>query len=194
MFEALSPDSWIPEIPGDHPALNLFSLYRGSNYVDLKDFSIEFAFPLSVRCAGEDVYADLLVVVDVGNGPTTQSPHFNAPPAVRLDLSLTLNGITYQASAIDSVFEDVMISLQKSLPSNVHLRCCFGCAFSDYSVYGNQFFGSMMCFRNLKPEYLRVQNKSQYLGVMDDERVVTVRETHYCPEFEVRVPGTGYRG
>jgi hypothetical protein len=51
----------------------------------------------------------------------------------------------------------------------------------------------MMCFKNLKNEYLKVTSKDEFWSVHDRfDRLV--QETYLCPEFSRRVPGTGYRG
>ncbi len=51
----------------------------------------------------------------------------------------------------------------------------------------------MMCFRNLKSEYLKVKSKTDFWSVHNHyDRMV--QETYLCPEFERRVLGTGYRG
>ena len=56
----------------------------------------------------------------------------------------------------------------------------------------------MICFRANKAGYLALPtgedfSKDAYfavLGMVSD----MVQETHLCPEFERRTPGTGYRG
>ncbi len=91
------------------------------------------------------------------------------------------------------VFEDELLEIQKQLPSGTCMRACINCLYSDYSPYGHGLFGSMMCFRNLKTEYLRVKSKSDFWGVHDRYEEM-VQETYFCDEFEPRTPGTGYRG
>ncbi|MCE9532807.1 MAG: hypothetical protein K8T89_17050 [Planctomycetes bacterium] len=51
----------------------------------------------------------------------------------------------------------------------------------------------MMCFRNLKAEYLKVTTKKEFWSVHGRQDRF-VQETYLCPEFERRIPGTGYRG
>ncbi len=90
-------------------------------------------------------------------------------------------------------FEDELLSIQAQLPEGVFIKACINCLYSDYSPYGHGRFGSMMCFRNLKAEYLRVTTKDEFWSV-HERRDRLVQETYLCPEFERRVPGTGYRG
>lgn len=89
-------------------------------------------------------------------------------------------------------FEGGLEGIIKELPEH-RLKCCYGCAFADYSVYGQQFFGTMLCFRNIKAEYTRVRNKDEYMDIMDNHDRL-VQETYLCNEFEERQKGTGYRG
>lgn len=79
------------------------------------------------------------------------------------------------------------------LPDDAYVKACVNCLFSDYSPYGNSSFGSMACYREGKAEYLAARGK---LGVMElrIKEVHGVQEIHLCDEFELRVPGTGYRG
>jgi hypothetical protein len=49
----------------------------------------------------------------------------------------------------------------------------------------------MLCHRNAKQQYLAVRSKAEYWRIPVTEEVM---ETHYCDEFQHRVPGTGYRG
>jgi hypothetical protein len=127
---------------------------------------------------------------------------------LRMDLNLeTPIPTSYQTNAIFSItienkefktnkvqtFEGGLETIKSELPVDYKLKCCYGCAFADYSVYGQGFFGTMLCFKNIKEEYLKVQNKDEYMDIMDnnDRRV---QETFLCNEFKERETGTGYRG
>jgi hypothetical protein len=110
-----------------------------------------------------------------------------------LQLELTLNGKSYQSSGRHGWFEDGLLEIHAALPNNTYIRSCFNCAFSDYSPAGFGLFGCMACFRNCKQVYLSLQGKEAYFQLQD--RIAEfVQETYFCPEFEKRVPDTGYRG
>jgi hypothetical protein len=49
----------------------------------------------------------------------------------------------------------------------------------------------MRCHRDAKQQYLAVTSKRDYWSVPVTE---VVTETYLCPEYQRRVPGTGYRG
>src|SRR3954469_23584389 len=88
--------------------------------------------------------------------------------------------------------------LQRKLPPGPFMKACINCDFSDYSPYGHGLFGNMICFRANKAGYLALPSgadfeKDAYFAVIDTVSEM-VQETHLCPEFERRQPGTGYRG
>ena len=89
--------------------------------------------------------------------------------------------------------EPVLNDPQAQLPEAVFIKACINCLYSDYSLYGHGLFGCMMCFRNLKADYLKVTTKKDFWSVHGRQDRF-VQETYLCPEFERRIPGTGYRG
>jgi len=111
-------------------------------------------------------------------------------PSLQVDFEW--EGDTIQLGELE-VFEGVFDVLKNRLPAEVTLKSCYTCQYSDYSVYGSQVFGSMLCFRNHKEAYLQVKDKDEYMHLMDQyERMV--QETYLCDDFEHRRKGTGYRG
>jgi hypothetical protein len=106
--------------------------------------------------------------------------------------SITIENKEFKTNKVQT-FEGGLETIKSELPVDYKLKCCYGCAFADYSVYGQGFFGTMLCFKNIKEEYLKVQNKDEYMDIMDnnDRRV---QETFLCNEFKERETGTGYRG
>jgi Family of unknown function (DUF6304) len=90
----------------------------------------------------------------------------------------------------DDWFEDGMKALQVALADRLSLACCWSCLYSDYSPGGHGLSG-MDCHRGAKAQYLAVTSKQDYWAV---PRIEEVLETHLCPEYQKRVPGTGYRG
>jgi hypothetical protein len=91
-----------------------------------------------------------------------------------------------------------MLDLQRKLPPGTFMTACINCAFSDYSPCGHGLFGNLICFRANKAGYLGLPSgedfsKDAYFDVMETVSEM-VQETYVCPEFERRLPGTGYRG
>ena len=111
----------------------------------------------------------------------------------KLVIALQYGGRRFLGSGTSDWFEDELLSIQAQLPAGVFMKCCINCLYSDYSPGGHAVFGDMMCFRNIKAEYVKVKSKQQFWPLHKRyER--KVQETYLCPEFERRVPGTGYRG
>lgn len=104
----------------------------------------------------------------------------------REDLTLTPDEASW--------FEDELVSLRDQLPPGWRLRCCFGCAWSDYSPIGHGLFGSLACFRRQKPGYRAAADKPAWFALFEAPTTEWVQETHLCDEFEPRPPNTGYRG
>ncbi len=117
----------------------------------------------------------------------------NADDPSGLKISLIYEGGIYSNSKEDLCFENSLLRIQKQLPDGVFIKSCITCLYSDYSPYGNGMFGSMMCFRNIKAEYIKVKSKKDFWSVYKREDR-WVQETYLCSEFERRIPGTGYRG
>lgn len=116
----------------------------------------------------------------------------------RLTLRLAVNGQTYSSDGKSGWFEDEMLGVQRKLPPGTFMKACINCAFSDYSPHGHGLFGNMICFRANKAGYLALPTgedfcKDDYFAVLGTISEM-VEETHLCPEFERRKPGTGYRG
>ena len=144
--------------------------------------------PLPVWDHGRQEQGDLTVALTLGD----PAPHGGLD---RLELHLTLeyNEGRFVSSGKAGMFEDELLHIQTQLPDGVYMKACINCLYSDYSPYGQGMFGTMLCFRNHKAAYLKVASKSDFWSIHDDpDRIV--QETYLCPEFERRVPGTGYRG
>jgi hypothetical protein len=110
-----------------------------------------------------------------------------------LHIVLEYDGKRIVGSGSSGWFEDELLEIQAQLPEGVFIKACINCLYSDYSPAGHGMFGWMMCFRNLKAEYLKVTTKQEFWSVHNRyDRMV--QETYLCPEFERRTPGTGYRG
>jgi hypothetical protein len=190
-FTGSSPDNMEPTIPPDSPALSPFGLIRypqGGAILWSCALRYDVTLPL-LTSEQATVPVSLHVSVEMAFPPGPHVPQDY--PVVRL--RLPLNGVTYESSGGSGWFEDELLEVQRALPEGYCLKACINCAFSDYSVYGHQTFGDMLCFRNNKEGYLAVRTKREYMNLSPGP-IETVQETYLCPEFERRVPGTGYRG
>jgi len=165
-------------------ALRRFSFSGGC----LCSCRIECEIPVSIHDSGQDAGGVLRVELSLGDARPD-----GGIDREELRLVLTVGDRRYAGSGTGGWFEDELLEIQAQLPEGVYIRTCINCMFSDYSPYGHGVFGWMMCFRNLKDEYLQVVSKETFWPLHDRyERLV--QETWLCPEFERRAPGTGYRG
>lgn len=177
-FDSLEPNGAGPE------QLQRFTLNQGC----LCSCRIACRVPVPVHDRGKLLDGSLFVELVLGD------------PAARggldrehLRIVLEYDGNQFAGSGTSGWFEDELLGIQAQLPEGVFIKTCINCLYSDYSPYGHGLFGCMMCFRNLKAEYLKVTTKQEFWAVHGRQDRF-VQETHLCPEFERRVPGTGYRG
>ena len=109
---------------------------------------------------------------------------------LELQLSIKIQDELLEAQA--GYFESAAIEIQKQFKGKYKLKNCFGCNYSDYSVYGQGLFGTMFCFANQKSAYLKVKSKMDYMKLAPEK--MTVQETFVCEEFEFRGTDIAYRG
>lgn len=183
-FSGTDFDSLSPEKEANIAMLKSFSLHESC----LCDCKLECVIKLPVQVRGNIIEGDLLILLELGS-PTHRGM------LDKEDLRLTLQYDTERliSSGASGWFEDELLEIQKLLPNDVFMKACINCAYSDYSPYGHGLFGWMMCFRNLKQEYLQVKSKDDFFRIQEQfDRLV--QETYLCNEFERRKMQTGYRG
>jgi hypothetical protein len=168
--------------PADHDVAKTagFSLSRADELVDC---ILTGELPCSVNEAGRMVPGVVSFRLDLypRHGADVYNPK-------NLQLTTTIGGERFEVT--DNWFEDGVLRLDKALPPEVQLVCCATCLFSDYSPGGHGLMG-MRCHRDAKQQYLAVRSKRDYWSVPVTEEVM---ETYLCPEYQRRIPGTGYRG
>ncbi|ALN83201.1 hypothetical protein LA76x_5099 [Lysobacter antibioticus] len=166
-----------------------FSLNRG----DLCEcrFTVDIALPVAMPAAnGSQTTVIGTVQATIELGATSSDGRLDSQ---RLRLRLAFAGSDFVSAGTGDLFELELLDLQRQLPEGVYLKACINCLYSDYSPYGQASFGSMLCFRNIKDEYLRVTSKNEFWAVHGrHDRLV--QETYLCGQFARRRPGTGYRG
>lgn len=171
-------------IPDNHEEVtNRFEL---DAHNDLTNFSLLFNLPLRFLCDKKIEFLNLICELEVQKDDDNYSRPY-------LRCKFQLNDLEIDIPTAGTI-EGAINQLNKQLPSTIKYIGCYNCKFSDYSVYGQQFWGSMLCFKNIKHAYSRVKNKDEYMDLMDNFNKL-VPESHYCNEFEERPKiHTGYRG
>jgi hypothetical protein len=177
-FDSLEPTGAAPE------QLQRFTLNQGC----LCSCRIECRIPVPVHERGKLLDGSLAVELVLGD------PAANGGlDREQLRIVLEYDGQRFVGPGTSGWFEDELLAIQSQLPEGVYIKACINCLYSDYSPYGHGLFGCMMCFRNLKAEYLKVTTKKEFWSIHGRQDRF-VQETYLCPEFERRIPGTGYRG
>ncbi len=147
-------------------------------------FGIDVKLVVDGICTNSVVNVMLILGTPVGNGGISEES---------IQLSLSHAGKTYTGKGKSGWFEGELEEIQSQLPNGVYIRSCINCMYSDYSPYGHGLFGSMMCFKNIKDEYVKVTTKDGFWSVHDRyDRLV--QETYVCDDFIRRTKGVGYRG
>ena len=110
------------------------------------------------------------------------------------DFHFCVDGEEFTVDYEDLWFESNLKELIWLMEPQYRLKCCFTCQWSDYSPYGSDDFGTMLCYRAHKEEYLRVNSKNDYFEHLEELPNEQRQETYVCPDFAVRDQCEGYRG
>lgn len=109
--------------------------------------------------------------------------------------SLTTKNKTYFSTNLCKDFETLLINIYHQCKNEYMIKCCLTCQYSDYSPYGNDDFGSMLCYKNHKDTYLQVNDKDDFFEkLFDIDDFYKKKETDYCNDYEQRLKCSGYRG
>lgn len=165
-------------------ALQSFRLHQNC----LCDCRFDIDFPIQVSRSGGFEDALLKAHLDFGKPSPTGGLENEG-----VKLQLKFRDLNFQSTGKSGWFEGELLELDKQLPSGCHMKLCITCAHSDYSPYGHGMFGCLACFRGNKAEYSQVKSKGDMFRVWD-KLTEYVQETHLCGEYDLRKPGTGYRG
>lgn len=114
--------------------------------------------------------------------------------AVVNEFSLSVEEEKFTSAQKTLCFEDAMIDISRQMAENYFLKCCVTCQYSDYSPYGSDDYGTMLCFRNYKEDYLKVNSKDDFFEYAGDKDFESRQETYLCGEYEPRRKCSGYRG
>ena len=109
------------------------------------------------------------------------------------EFSLNIDDEVYHGKNVAD-FESALISIYKLIKDKYEMFCCLTCQYSDYSPYGNSDFGTMLCYRRYKAEYLKVNSKDEFFEYLSDLKAEFMQETQLCKEYAPRTLCSGYRG
>ena len=184
-FELITPDAYSKKELNQF-SFNKFTNKKGDLY-ELFAYELQFSIPTVIFKVLEGIYLqnNLNLKITAGNPAKNGGIDF-----LELKLSIQIHDELFEAQS--DFFEPAAIQIQKQFKGKYKFKNCFGCNYSDYSVYGQGLFGTMFCFANQKSAYLKVKSKMDYMNLAPEK--MTVQETFICEEFEFRGADVAYRG
>jgi hypothetical protein len=171
---------------------NFFQWFSGNKQDRIKvdelnrllNCSLIFNFPIAIF--KNEVVCQSILEVEIQIG-SEQEPN----DCKILKQKLTLESYSIESNSCVNIELEKLI---KILPIFLKIRSCFTCASSDYGVYGNSFFGSMVCFKNVKEEYSKIKGKEELFIELLKKGEGFFDETYSCDDYKIRQKNTGYRG
>ncbi len=158
------------------------------SYRDLIAATLIFDVLMPLVADAGTVPSTLTVHIDLaGTGPRDEADRDWADPRI----TLSVGDNHYASSGGWGCFEMELLQIQRRLPSDAYMKCCFNCAFSGYNPYGGGLWG-MYCHRNHKEEYVQASSKFEWIK-LNEVAAEYVQEIHLCPEFQRWNGKTGYR-
>ena len=108
---------------------------------------------------------------------------------------ITIEGKTYFLGRPN--FEYGLNPTNTIIPNIKYIKCCTNCAHSEYSPFGSDTYGDLMCFKKSKQVWKTIGN----LGLKDIDNwekliIERTQEAFLCEEFEKRdfnAPGYNHR-
>ena len=110
------------------------------------------------------------------------------------DFTLQVDGVRYSSKKETLDFEIALHDICMQMAKDYYMKCCFTCQYSDYSPYGNDNYGCMLCYCRCKEDYLKVNNKDDFFNYLENKKTDVRQKTYLCTEYEYRNKCSGYRG
>ena len=110
------------------------------------------------------------------------------------DFSLNVDCKIFRSEKKTLYFENALNDICKQMKNDYYLKCCFTCQYSDYSPYGSDDYGTMLCYCRHKEDYLKVNSKDDFFEYLEVKDFDMRQETYLCDEYDLRNKCSGYRG
>lgn len=110
------------------------------------------------------------------------------------DFYILAEGKEYRSGKNTLYFYLALNDALSKMKEDYQLKSCFTCQFSEYSPYGNDDYGTMLCYKKHKEECLKVHCKDDYFEYLEGKELDVRQETYICEEYEARNKACGYRG
>ncbi|MCM1506228.1 MAG: DUF6304 family protein [Ruminococcus flavefaciens] len=110
------------------------------------------------------------------------------------DFSLCVDGKSYHSEKNTIDFETALSDICGKIKQDYYIKSCFTCQYSDYSPYGQNGFGGIMCYRECKENCLKVHGRNDYHKYLEEQPFTFQEETYLCSEYDLRNKCGGIRG
>lgn len=110
------------------------------------------------------------------------------------DFVLCVDGVCYRSAKKTLCFESALNDICTQMKNDYYIKCCFTCQYSDYSPYGNDDYGCMLCYCRHKKDCLKVNNKDDFFRFLEEKDFDVRQETYLCEQYDLRNKASGYRG
>ncbi len=110
------------------------------------------------------------------------------------DFSVHIGNEVYTSDKKTLYFEAALNDICRKMREKYYLKTCYTCQYSDYSPYGNDDYGIMLCYKRYKEECLKVNDKDEYFKYLSEKDCDCRQETYLCEEYTERNISSGYRG
>lgn len=110
------------------------------------------------------------------------------------EFSLLVDGCCYKTTKKTSWFEMALSDICTQIRHSYYIKCCFTCQYSDYSPYGSDDYGLMLCFCRHKEDCLKVNSKEEFFTYLEGKDYDGRQETYLCEHYSLRNRASGYRG
>ncbi len=110
------------------------------------------------------------------------------------EFSLMVDGRIYQSREKTTYFDLALSDISEKMSDKYFFKSCYTCQYSDYSPFGHDNFGNMLCYRKHKEDCLKVDSKADFFEFLEVKENTARQETYLCDEYEPRVHTGGYRG
>lgn len=171
---------------------------------DLQGYELEIEIPINVfRKSDEQLIPGILFLSFKLTEPERSNPHSIRmcddmsvyPDDVTVqEFSLSVDGMCYKSAAKTLRVEAALEDICRQIKDNYYIKCCFTCQYSDYSPYGNDDYGFMLCFCRHKSDCLKVNNKDDFFFFLEGKEFDRRQETYLCERYAPRNKASGYRG
>ena len=216
VFQGTSPaDFHLADAAQCEEACRKFSLLKWGGYhtkyqitspytYDLQRYALEVEIPVSVfRKSDQCIVAGRIRLAFQYREPDMSKSRTVAlcddekvyrDDVVVSEFSLFIEGICYRSGKRTLWFEEALKDISRQMQDRYYLKSCFTCQYADYSPYGSDDYGLMLCYVRHKEDCLKVNSKDDYFAFLEEKDFDGRQETYLCSQYSPRNRAGGYRG